>query len=136
METTVNFEFEELVPVINNTVVRGMMLYGTATLESADPSEAHAYYVSHVVLDGGLVLTPSGGVPRGHASITADLFKAVADILQNDKHDLGKAAQVAFSEAVDEEGFDRRQYSSLRVRDEMFRPRPGLGALLDAGNAA
>lgn len=133
METTVNFDFEELVPVINNTVVRGMMLYGTATLESADPSDSHAFFVSHVVLDGGLVLTPDA---PSHHILTKDLFKAVADILQNDKHELGKAAQVAFGEAVDEGEFENRTYSSLRVRDDMFRPRSGLSKVLCIGERA
>lgn len=135
------FDFEELVPVLSDRIVTGMMLYGTATLESADPSEPHAFYVSEVVLDGGLVLTPSGNVPKGHYSLTKELFKAVADIIQNDKHPIGKFAQAEFGSAVDEGEYDSRSYNSLRTmaytdagrpEPSVFRDRPGLSKLLQA----
>lgn len=112
------FTFKELVPVINDSIVSGMMLYGTATLESADPFEPHAFYVSEIVLDGGLVLTPSGDVPKGHHSLTKDLFKAIADIIQNDRHPVGIRAQQEFGEAVDD-GTEvvpaPRRYNSLSL---------------------
>ena len=112
------FTFEELVPVINDRIVSGMMLYGTATLESADPFEPHEFYVSQIVIDGGWVLTPSGNVPRGHESVEKTFFKAIADIIQNDKHPVGKRAQLEFGDAVDNETFgafhaDPRRYSAL-----------------------
>ena len=112
------FEFDDLTPVINDRIVTGMMLKGTAILESANPYEPHEFYVSKVVLDGGLVLTPNGGVPNGHHSLTKDLFKAVADIIHNDKHHIGKAAQAEFGDAVDGDSMeifhvDPRRYSAL-----------------------
>lgn len=122
-----SFEFEELVPVINDRIVSGMMLYGTATLESADPFEPHEFYVSRIVLDGGWALTPSGNVPRGHESVEKTLFKAIADIIQNDKHPVGKRAQEEFGEAVDDTEFSSRQYNTLRSR---------LTAYIDAGRPA
>jgi hypothetical protein len=112
-----------------------MMLYGTATLESADPSEPHAFYVSEVVLDGGLVLTPSGNVPKGHYSLTKELFKAVADIIQNDKHPIGKFAQAEFGSAVDEGEYDSRRYNSLRTMVYLDAGRPVRGASLDMEGA-
>jgi hypothetical protein len=135
MDTAIEFEFEELVPVLNDRIVTGMMLYGTATLESADPSEPHAFYVSEVVLDGGLVLTPSGNVPKGHYSLTKELFKAVADIIQNDKHPIGKFAQAEFGSAVDEGEYDSRRYNSLRTMVYLDAGRPVRGASLDMEGA-
>lgn len=122
------FEFEELVPILDDRIVTGMMLYGKAILESADPSEPHEFFVSSVELDGGFVLTPSGGVPNGHHSISKDLFKAVAAVIQNPKHPIGKAAQMGFGEAVDEGGFDARHYSVYSATHERR-----LRAYIDAG---
>jgi hypothetical protein len=129
MDTAIEFEFEELVPVLEDRIVTGMMLYGKAVLESADPSDAHEFFVSSVELDGGLVLTPSGGVPAGHHSISKDLFKAVAAIIQNPKHPIGKQAQMEFGEAADEGAFEARRptiYSATHKRR--------LLAYLDAGH--
>lgn len=128
-----SFEFEELVPVINDRIVTGMMLYGTATLESADPYEAHEFYVSQIELDGGMVLTPSGDVPKGHHSIAKDLFKAIADIIQNPKHPVGKRAQAEFGDFVDEGGFEAKRYNTLAERTMTYLDlgRPVRGASLD-----
>lgn len=126
--TEYRFDFEELTPVILGKVAKGMMLYGTAVLESADPSEPHSFFVSSVELDGGIVLTADGGVPRGHASIAKDLFEAVRVIIECDRTPLGRKAQEEFSDAVDGESEgdpDRkrdewrdRQYSALDFRGE------------------
>lgn len=123
------FEFEELVPILEDRIVTGMMLYGKAILESADPSEPHEFFVSSVELDGGLVLTSSGGVPKGHHSISKDLFKAVAAVIQNPKHPIGARAQMEFGEAADEGGFDARHYSVYSATHERR-----LIAYLDAGH--
>lgn len=112
--TGVQFDFEELTPVILGKVAKGMMLYGTATLESADPGEPHSFFVSSIELDGGIVLTADGGVPRGHHSLSKDLFKAISEIIENDRHPLGRAAQDEFSEAVDGE----REGDPDAARDE------------------
>ncbi len=101
--TEYRFYFEELTPVILGKVAKGMMLYGTAVLETSDPSDPHEFYVSSVVLDGGIVLTADGGVPRGHHSIAKDLFEAVRAIIECDRTPLGRAAQEEFSDAVDGE---------------------------------
>lgn len=103
MEVTCEFEFEELNPVVNDRLFKGVMLYGTATLVSADPeSDPHSFYVRSIELDGGVVLVKGGGIPNGHHSFEKDLFKAIADIIQNDRHPIGRAAQANFGEAVDE----------------------------------
>lgn len=132
-----SFEFEELVPVINDRIVTGMMLYGTATLESADPYEAHEFYVSQIELDGGMVLTPSGDVPKGHHNIAKDLFKAIADIIQNPKHPVGKRAQAEFGDFVDEGGFEAKHYNTLAERTMAYLDlfRPVRGASLDMEGA-
>ena len=115
------FEFTDLIPVIQDSIVTGMKLDGVATLETAEEDErSHEFYVSSIVLDGGYLLTPSGGVPNGHHSIRKDLFKAIADIIQNNKHPVGKRAQLEFGDAVDNESFgafhaDPRRYSALSI---------------------
>lgn len=117
--TEIQFEFEELQPVIDGVKVEGMMLYGTATLESAYPGEDDSFFVSEITLDGGLHLTACGKVPKDHPSFKKELFRAIADQIQNEKTEIGRIAQAEFSEACrgDEPVYNAtRPYSTMNHR--------------------
>ena len=100
-EITATYEFEELIPAIDGHVVEGMMLYGTATLESAYPDEEpHEFYVKKIELRGGLVLRRDNRL-TGQNSHRGWLFKAIADIIESDRTAHGQAAQMAFDEQLE-----------------------------------
>ena len=97
----ITIEFEELQPVIDDVKVEGMMLYGKAVLESAYPGEDDSFFVSEIVLDGGLRLLPSGAGEMGFpCQIRKQLFHVISSVIQNPKTNIGRYAQAEFSEAV------------------------------------
>lgn len=112
-EVVHEFEFEQLTPVIDNSIVKGMLLSGTAKLVSNDPiSEPHEFYVKSVDLDGMRLVADNR--LTGVTTFNGKLFKAIADIIHNDRHPLGHAAQEEFSEVVEES----RQPDPDRAYDE------------------
>lgn len=123
----IQFEFEELQPVIDGLKVEGMMLYGTATLESAYPGEDDSFFVSEITLDGGMHLTACGKVPKDHPSFKKELFRAIADQIQNEKTEIGRIAQAEFSEACrgDEIG-PSPVYNALREHSTWNHAQAGL----------
>lgn len=124
--TIIEFEFEELQPVIDGVKVEGMMLYGTATLESAYPGEDDSFFVSEITLDGGMHLTACGTVPKDHPSFKKELFRAIADHIQNEKTAIGRYAQAEFSEAVRGEDSPSPVYSALREHSTWDHAQAGL----------
>jgi len=116
-----NFDFDELVPTIEDTVIRGMMLYGTAVLASADPGEPDAFYVKEVIIDGGFRLLPSGagemGVPSEYRKL---MFKAIASIIESDKNPTGRAAQECFTEERRADGVPDPDYLYDAMRDRQM----------------
>jgi len=98
---THEIEFEELIPVIDDRRVEGMMLYGTATLVSNDPeSDPKAFYVDEITIDGGLVLKRPRSM-REPSDFSEILFVAIAGQIESDSTDIGRYAQAEFSEAVE-----------------------------------
>lgn len=112
---THEIEFEELMPVIDDRRVKGMMLYGTAKLVSNDPeSDPKAFYVDEITIDGGLVLKRPRSM-REPSDLREMLFVAMAGQIESDRTDIGRYAQAEFSEAVEES----RQPDPDRAHDEM-----------------
>jgi len=127
MEIQHTIDIEELQPVIEGCRIPGMMLYGKATLVSADPSEKYAFYVKEVVIDGNFRLTASGAGVMGFPSAFRKLlFKAICDEIEDSRTAMGKWAQSEFSEAVDEgrDGDPDRAYDERRDAAFDFRGEP------------
>lgn len=99
----VEFEFQELTP--RDTLGRpitGIMLYGTASLESADPNDPHSFYVASITLEGAASMRRSAELNKP-SSFDGMLFAKIADELENSKTELGRLAQAEFSEKVESE---------------------------------
>lgn len=100
-EITATYEFEELIPVIDGHIVEGMMLYGTATLESAYPDEEpHEFYVKRIEINGGLRLRPDNKLTGQH-TFNGQLFEAISKIIESPKTPHGQGAQRAFDEVLE-----------------------------------
>lgn len=124
----IEIEFEELQPVIDGVKVCGMMLYGKATLESAYPGEDDSFFVSEITLDGGMHLTACGKVPKDHPSFRKELFRSIADQIQNEKTSIGRYAQAMFSEAVRDEDdiAPFESYNPMREHSTLNHAQAGL----------
>lgn len=115
-EFETDFEFEELCPVIDGIAVKGMMLFGTATLAQNDPGGDPAdFYVKEIRLDGGLRLTRSGdGILGFPDQFRKSLFHAAVRQIEDDRTAVGRAAREHF----DEEVADIRKPDPDRAYDE------------------
>ena len=112
---THEIEFEEMIPVIDDRRVEGMMLYGTAKLISNDPEcDPKAFYVDEITIDGGLVLKRPRSM-REPSDFREILFVAIASQIESDSTDIGRYAQAEFSEAVE----DALQPDPDQAYDEM-----------------
>ena len=121
-QTSIEFPFEEVTPIASNgAAITGIMLAGTAELESSrdydrhDPDSAHEFYVSSVTIEGGQSITwkHAKAFPL---SADAFFFKAIAFAVEDDED-----AQEAFSKQVEQDAQDdaegRADYLYEQARD-------------------
>ena len=95
------FDFQELTPRgPYGKPITGMMLYGTAELESSYPNWPGQLYVASVTIEGAATITLAKANAQP-SSFDGVLFKAIANELENDKTELGRLAQSEFTEAVE-----------------------------------
>lgn len=111
MEKTLEFEFEELSIRIDEGYEHGIMLYGKATLiEDGDDG----FFVDEIMLAGGTILRK-----HNHGMVAPDkfkdkLFKRICDIIMDGHTDIGKAAELAWSDA-EPVSMEKIAYSALGV---------------------
>lgn len=102
MAPQVEFEFQQFTPYRDGREVYGIMIDGTAYLESSTErgyGYRNEFYVDAVEILGGLVIThkQAKASPNGFNGV---LFKLVADRIENSATEIGKDAQAVFSDAV------------------------------------
>jgi hypothetical protein len=97
----------------------GMLLYGTATLATND---ADTFFVKDIKLDGG-----AGHLERPMANgsrcdnLSQHMFKAIRDVLYDEKSVHGRLAAIEWSDALD---------GNLPVSQPVFQHRRGLLPLI------
>ncbi|MBW8282491.1 MAG: hypothetical protein K0M55_02720 [Rhizobium sp.] len=117
---TREIEFEELVPVIDECRIEGMMLYGTATLASNDQeNEPRDFYVREVDLSGFHIDRPRD--MRFPVTFRDKLFVAIASQIESMATHIGRYAQAEFSEAVESASEpDPDQAHQQRIDDQFY----------------
>lgn len=115
--TVIEFPFEEVSPrTFAGDEITGLMLYGTAVLESDDPSTPSHFRIKTIHLDsrnGTYRLSPTDREKWLYDAICAEIY--------NDVGALGRAAQDAFDDAVmaEREPDPDRAYEERRDRQMM-----------------
>lgn len=103
MEMELEITFEELQPVIDETRVEGIMLYGKATLASSREDGSDEFYVKSISLEqspGKMFHLKEPQYRHLASDFHGKLFNAIAAEIENEKTSTGRFAQAKFSEAV------------------------------------
>jgi hypothetical protein len=113
MALTIDFPFDELPVMVCDVYDASLLAYGHAELTDAGQGYEGEFYVSAIKLDSGARLT--GGRLD---SFEGQLFKRIADEIQNDRSKIGRAAAEAWAEAFEQSHEPDPDYERDRRRDD------------------
>lgn len=97
MALTIDFPFDELPVKVCDVYDASLLAYGHAELTDAGPGYEREFYVSAIKLDSGARLT-KGSLE----TFEGQLFRRIADEIQNDRCKIGQAAAEAWAEAYEQ----------------------------------
>lgn len=100
---TLNFEFDELVIAISGKNDSGAFFYGTAELaENYEGYPEEGFYVREIVLTDGARLDKTGCGYGRPSAFEAELFKRMAEVIENNKTAIGRHAASEWADAMEE----------------------------------
>ncbi len=97
----VDFSFDELPVMVCGTYDMSLLAYGHAELKSAGADYKDEFFVSVIKLDSGAYMERplNSSVAR---TFEQDLFKRIADEIENPKCPIGRSAAEAWAEALEQ----------------------------------
>jgi hypothetical protein len=97
MALTIDFPFDELPVMVCDVYDMSLLAYGHAELTDAGHGYEGEFYVSAIKLDSGARLT-KGSLE----TFEGQLFRRIADEIQNDRCPIGRSAAEAWAEALEQ----------------------------------
>ncbi len=117
MTLTIDFPFDELPVMVCDVYDASLLAYGHAELTASGDDPEDGFYVSEIKLDSGALLKRPSKINTADG-FEGELFRRIADVIQNPKCKIGELAEEAFAEAWEETSQPDPDYERDRRRDD------------------